>query len=199
MNDESETRRFASPDWIIGALGPIAFAVLRLGQEYSNRRQLAKASRVGKDVTARPGLFLHAGGEILIGDRTSFGAQVDLVSYPSGRIEIGNDVFIGSHCAIVSERATISIGRDCLIAEGVSLRASNHGTRLGQPMRRQPNEAADIRIGEDVWLGKGVTVCAGAVVADGCVVGANSVVTGTTEPNGVYVGAPARRVRERGR
>jgi maltose O-acetyltransferase len=35
-------------------------------------------------------------------------------------------------------------------------------------------------------------------IGPGCIVGAGAVVTKDLEPNGVYVGVPARRVRELG-
>jgi acetyltransferase-like isoleucine patch superfamily enzyme len=58
---------------------------------------------------------------------------------------------------------------------------------------------------EAVFLRKHVIIGAGAVVfpgvdiAEGCAVGAMSVVKRSTEPWGVYVGNPARRVKERKR
>jgi acetyltransferase-like isoleucine patch superfamily enzyme len=38
----------------------------------------------------------------------------------------------------------------------------------------------------------------GAIVGEGCVVGAHSLVNGTLDAYGVYVGIPAKRVAERG-
>ena len=41
------------------------------------------------------------------------------------------------------------------------------------------------------------TVLCGVCVAEGCVIGANSVVTSDTETNKVYVGSPARVIKDR--
>jgi acetyltransferase-like isoleucine patch superfamily enzyme len=42
-----------------------------------------------------------------------------------------------------------------------------------------------------------VTVTANTIIAKGCIIGANAVVTHDTEPNGLYAGVPARRLRDR--
>ena len=47
-----------------------------------------------------------------------------------------------------------------------------------------------------IWLGARVVVLPGVQVAPGCIVGAGAVVTRDTEPDGVYVGVPARRIRD---
>jgi acetyltransferase-like isoleucine patch superfamily enzyme len=41
-----------------------------------------------------------------------------------------------------------------------------------------------------------VSVMPGIVIREGCVIGANALVTRSTEPNGLYLGVPARRVRD---
>jgi acetyltransferase-like isoleucine patch superfamily enzyme len=55
-----------------------------------------------------------------------------------------------------------------------------------------------VRIGNGCWIGAGVTILPGVTIGEGCVIGAGSVVTRSTEANGLYVGMPARRVRELG-
>lgn len=54
-----------------------------------------------------------------------------------------------------------------------------------------------IIIEDDVWIGAGVKVLDGVTIAQGCVIGANSVVTKSTEPYGIYVGVPARKIKSR--
>lgn len=46
------------------------------------------------------------------------------------------------------------------------------------------------------WIGAGVTILPGVTIAEGCVIGTNALVTKSTEPDGLYLGNPARRVRD---
>lgn len=53
-----------------------------------------------------------------------------------------------------------------------------------------------IHVQRGCWIGAGVTVLPGVTIAEGCVIGAASLVTRSTQPNGLYMGSPARRVRD---
>ncbi|MBI2362217.1 MAG: acyltransferase [Elusimicrobia bacterium] len=185
------------PGWLTAILGAPCFAALRLAQEFAVWRGLARCDEVGEGVTARPGLFVLNKGRIRLGRNVSFGSGVDLCTYEGGLIEIGDDVFIGNGCVIAAGRGTVRIGPDCLIAEGVSIRAGDHGMAPERPMRLQDAVFRDIAVGRDVWLAKGVAVIAGTRIADGCVVAANAVARGETEPYGIYAGVPMRKVGDR--
>nr|WP_246078761.1 DapH/DapD/GlmU-related protein [Modestobacter excelsi] len=50
-------------------------------------------------------------------------------------------------------------------------------------------------IGRGSWIGAAATVLPGVTVAPGCVIAAGAVVTRDTQPDGLYVGVPARRIR----
>jgi len=52
-------------------------------------------------------------------------------------------------------------------------------------------------IGNDVWIGDEVTILGGVTIADGSVIGAGAVVTKDTEPYGIYVGVPAKKIGSR--
>jgi acetyltransferase-like isoleucine patch superfamily enzyme len=54
--------------------------------------------------------------------------------------------------------------------------------------------AGKCRVGDRCFLGVNTTLRDGISVAPGCVVGAGAVVARTTEPDGLYVGVPAKRV-----
>ncbi|WP_249354641.1 DapH/DapD/GlmU-related protein [Rhodococcus sp. USK13] len=51
-------------------------------------------------------------------------------------------------------------------------------------------------VGDGCWIGAGAIILPGVTVGEGCVVGAGAVVTRDCSPNGLYVGSPARRVRD---
>ena len=53
-----------------------------------------------------------------------------------------------------------------------------------------------VRIGNNVFLGAGVIVLPGVVIDDNTIVGAGSVVSRSLTGGGIYVGNPARKIRE---
>jgi maltose O-acetyltransferase len=53
-----------------------------------------------------------------------------------------------------------------------------------------------ITIGRGVWIGARATVLPGVSIAPGSVIAAGALVTADTEPNGVYAGVPAKRVKD---
>ena len=55
--------------------------------------------------------------------------------------------------------------------------------------------AKSITIDGGCWRGAYVTILPGVHIAIGCIIGACSVVTKDTEANGLYVGNPARRIK----
>lgn len=55
--------------------------------------------------------------------------------------------------------------------------------------------AKSIIIEDGCWIGANVTVLPGVHIAKGCIIGACSVVTKDTEAGGLYVGNPARKIK----
>ncbi len=53
-----------------------------------------------------------------------------------------------------------------------------------------------VSIRDGCWIGAGVTILPGVTVGRGCVLTTNSVIFEDTEPDGMYAGNPARRVRD---
>jgi maltose O-acetyltransferase len=62
--------------------------------------------------------------------------------------------------------------------------------RLGA-WRREP-----VTVGAGCWVGARCLILPGVTIGDGCIVAAGSTVRDDCEPNGVYAGVPARRVRD---
>lgn len=53
----------------------------------------------------------------------------------------------------------------------------------------------DVVIGHGAWIGADVKILPGVTVGKGCIIGAGSVLTKSTEDNSLYVGVPARKVK----
>jgi acetyltransferase-like isoleucine patch superfamily enzyme len=64
-------------------------------------------------------------------------------------------------------------------------------------MRDQTMEIAPIIIGRDVIVGVNSVILRGVRIGDGAVVGAGSVVVGTVPAGEIWVGNPAKKLRDR--
>lgn len=62
--------------------------------------------------------------------------------------------------------------------------------RAGELIRRP------IEVGKGCWIGAGAVILPGIIIGDGCVIGAGAVVNRDCDPNRLYVGVPARRIKE---
>ena len=57
------------------------------------------------------------------------------------------------------------------------------------------NYSKPINIEDGVWIGAEVIILPGITIGSGCVIGAGSVVAKDTEKDSLYVGIPARKVK----
>lgn len=114
----------------------------------------------------------------------------------------GTDVVIGSgtylqYRCFVDNAGPVRIGRLCSIGMETMLLTGPH--EIGDAQRRRGlDRNAPVTIGDGCWFGARVTVTPGVTVGQGCVVGSGAVVVEDCEPDGLYVGSPARRVRDLG-
>ena len=132
---------------------------------------------VGRNAMLDIGTVLRAaGGSIKIGDDCSINPYCVLIGGSKGLV-LGNGVRIAAHCAIIAENH---------IYEDYSKYIYQQGIR-----------SKGIIIGDDVWVGMGSKILDGVQISTGSVIGAGSVVTKSTEPYGVYVGVPARKISSR--
>jgi maltose O-acetyltransferase len=109
-------------------------------------------------------------------------------------VVIGERTFI-SHRAMFDGSERTTIGRGCSIATGVTFLTSTHQIAVAGIRRAGTEINAPIVVGDGTWIGANVTIFPGVAIGPGCVIGAGSVVTKNCEPDSVYVGVPARRVR----
>lgn len=138
---------------------------------------------------------------IEIGPRTMVDAFVKIK--PTGGM---GDMVIGADCAINSGTVIytgngVRVGDGVAIAANCTLAPTNHQVAdRDRPIREQgfmPSRGG-ILIEDDCWLGASVVLLDGAVLRRGAVVAAGSVVRGELAAYGIYAGAPARKIGERG-
>lgn len=103
---------------------------------------------------------------------------------------VGREVFFDSSSA-VRIGAHVKIGPRCMFITSTH-RLSGAAGRAGSGTSRP------IVVADGSWIGANALVLPGVTIGEGVVVGAGAVVTRDCEPNGLYLGSPARRVRELG-
>jgi len=114
----------------------------------------------------------------------------------NGRVRIGEDTYVGADFSIHCMSA-VTIGRDCLFGDKVSILDNDHGIALGTPMRLQPVEPKPITIGDDCWIAQSAVILAGVTIGNGAVVAAGAVVRADVPAGAIVAGVPARFIRMR--
>lgn len=100
--------------------------------------------------------------------------------------ELGGGLFLPHAFGIVVNRRCI-IGKNCNLAQGVTIGIANRGERAGVPS-----------IGDRVFVGPGAVVFGAIRVGDDAAIGANCVVTKDVPASGVVVGIPGKVVSHAG-
>ena len=139
------------------------------------------------------------GGRVVIGDGTHILRDSVLETGQGGNIEIGTDTFLHPRTQVMAYNGDVTMGDHVAVAPGCAFYAYNHGTRVGELIKRQALETrGGIEVGDGAWLGFGVIVLDGVRIGKGAIIGAGSVVTEDIPANAIAVGNPARVVSERG-
>jgi acetyltransferase-like isoleucine patch superfamily enzyme len=110
----------------------------------------------------------------------------------SPKIEIGEDVYIGSYLYMACV-GRIAIGDGSVLSENVFINDSNHGVdpERGLIMQQDLVHPGDVRIGRNCFLGLRSAIMPGVTLGDHCIVGINSVVTKSFPAFSMIAGAPA--------
>lgn len=122
-------------------------------------------------------------------------------SYVNDGGYLRDNVIIGRYCSI-GRRVTIAAGTHPMEGLSTSMHVAGVGSAYDDTQRAEIGKPVPVKpkatvIHCDAWIGDGAIVMPGVRIAPGCVIGANAVVTKDTEPYGIYVGMPARKVSTR--
>lgn len=98
-------------------------------------------------------------------------------------------------CFFDNTAERVTLGRNVRVGGGTAFLTRGHP--IGGPERRHGHGDIDrpITVGDGSWIGYGVTVMGGVTIGPGCVIAAGALVTKDCEPNGMYAGVPAKRIR----
>ncbi|MBI4317755.1 MAG: acyltransferase [Chloroflexi bacterium] len=115
----------------------------------------------------------------------------ELISFPGGRLEIGNSVYINRGTTI-SAFKSVTIGNNCQI--GTHCIITDNDLHSAEDHLARP-ESRPVVIEDDTWLGTRVIVLKGVTIGRGSSIGAGSVVTRSIPRHSIAAGVPARVIR----
>lgn len=120
-----------------------------------------------------------------IGDNCFIGPFVEIQK----QVSIGKNTKVQSHSFICE---LVDIGEDCFVGHGVMF--INDLFKTGKPAGGDKNLWNTTKIGNNVSIGSNATILP-VEICDNVVIGAGSVVTKDITESGIYVGNPAKFIR----
>jgi len=145
-------------------------------------------------VRVRGRLRLSGSGEVVLGEGVSLNGTVvpiELVTYDSGRIEIGEHTFI-NYGSSIAARVSVKIGSHCHLGHYMFVMDNNQHDVV---RHWELPPSGPVVIEDNVWIGSKVVILPGVRIGRGAVIGAGSIVTKDIPPRCVAAGNPARVLR----
>lgn len=154
---------------------------------------------IGRNVKISSRASIYNPETIEIGDFS----RIDDFCVVSGRIKIGRNVHIAPFCLLAGGEKGIELSDFSGMAyhSQIFTQSDDYSgltmTNPTVPKKYKREKKLPVYIGRHVIIGAGSIIFPGVILADGCSIGAMSLVNHSTDPWGVYVGNPAKRVAER--
>lgn len=141
-------------------------------------------------------IFIRGRGHTLVVDENVklYNLHIKIIG-KQNIVHIGAGTSFGGGCIICGGNGnSITIGDDCIFAEGVDIWGTDTHSifRDGQLV----NVPKSISIGNHVWAGKDVAILKGVSVGDGAVIGMRTIVTHDIPARTLSVGNPAQLIKE---
>ena len=159
--------------------------------------------KVGGNVKIHDTVQIFGGDRIEIGDNTRIDAFCVLSAGSEGYLKIGSHIHIAAHCGFYGGAGVVledfvEIAPGTLIMSESDDFTGNSLVGPQVPMKYKPGlkTGKEVRIGKHVLFGARTTVLC-ASVGEGVSTGAHTLVLDPLPPWGIYVGAPARYLKER--
>lgn len=112
-----------------------------------------------------------------------------------GRLDIGEETWIGHEVLFVGGISDVRIGKQCDIAPRVVFATGSHEIRADEVKAAGVGFSSPIEIGDGCWIGVGATILGGTKIGKTSIVAAGAVVRGDF-PSGVVIGGVPARVIE---
>lgn len=132
--------------------------------------------KIGKGSMIHQQCFCGVGnggkGKLILGDNSYINYRCFL--------DLGDDIIIGKNVAVAFECTFINSSHEM----------GDENQRAGK------GKASKIIIEDGCWIGARTVIMPGVTIRKGCVIGSDSLVLSDTEQNGLYVGHPAKRIKD---
>ena len=168
---------------------------------YFSQSELEKLGfkHIGKNVKISDKASIYNAEQMEIGDC----ARIDDFCVISGKVTIGRYVHIAPHCLVAGGEKGVIMEDFSGLAYYVQVFSQSDDytgrslTNPNIPSKYKQERKEAVYLGRHVIVGAGSIIFPGVHVAEGCSVGAMALVNKSTEPWGIYVGNPAKRIKER--
>ncbi|WP_347255928.1 acyltransferase [Brachymonas denitrificans] len=154
---------------------------------------------LGRNVRISDKASIYNADQIDIGDNS----RIDDFCVISGCVTIGSHVHIAPFCLIAGGTEGVILEDFAGLAYGSQVFSQSDdysGASLTNPTVNEKYKnvfRAKVKLGRHVIVGAGSIIFPGVTLEEGCSVGALSLVHKSTTPWGIYVGNPARRIKDR--
>ncbi|RUR42389.1 acyltransferase [Vreelandella populi] len=154
---------------------------------------------IGKGVKISDKASIYNADQIEIGDNS----RIDDFCVISGKVKIGRFVHLAPFCLLAGGEKGIEMQDFSGLAYNVQVFSQSDdysGRSLTNPTvydKFKCEIKEKVTLERHVIIGASSIIFPGVSVAEGCSVGAMTLVNKSTHPWGIYVGNPARRVKER--
>lgn len=154
---------------------------------------------LGKNVKISDKASIYNCDQIEIGDNS----RIDDFCVVSGKIKIGKNVHITPMCLVAGGEKGITFEDFTTIAYGVQVFTQSDDysgktmTNSTIPKEYKNEFMQEVILKRYSIVGAGSIIVPGVILAEGTSVGAMSLVLKSTEPWGIYVGNPVKRLKDR--
>jgi len=154
---------------------------------------------IGQNVKISDKATIYNCDQIEIGDNS----RIDDFCVISGKVKIGRNVHITPFCLVAGGEKGIVFEDFTTIAYGVQVFTQSDDysgktmTNSTIPKKYKNEFMKEIILKKYSIVGAGSIIMPGVVLAEGTSIGAMSLVLKSTEPWGIYVGNPAKRLKNR--
>lgn len=115
--------------------------------------------------------------------------------------KLGKYSEIAWHCCIEGA-SFVHIGDRCFLGPGTKILGSTYKFDGYYSVQHLPGGASEVRyagvtIKDDAYIGANCVIMPGVTIGEGALIGAGSFVNKDVEPWSIYVGTPAKKIRDR--